>query len=237
MPNAASPPGSDAEFDYRKAAGKKEDRFSLHGLYINRYVNRPLASPLVRLLFRTRATPNQVTVAAFVLSLAGAGFFFLGKPWSFLAGGILAQLSSIVDCADGMLARARGQSSEFGGTLDLVLDRTGELFLMGGAVIGDFLFRRATLFLILGLMAAAIYFLQTTLYYLIKAYEGDQRKGEVAENRGWLMALLLVFGAAVRFDIGILVLLAYAACASAYLIIRFLRMRGREPRPGVTGKA
>ena len=236
MPKETSRPASDAEFDYRRAAGKKEDRFSLRGLYINRFVNRPLASPLVRLLFRTRVTPNQVTVAAFVLNLIGAGLFILGKTWAFAAGGVLAQLSSIVDCADGMLARARGHTSEFGGTLDLVLDRTGELFLMGGAFVGDFLFRREILFLILGLLATAIYFLQTTLYYLIKAYEGDRRKGEVAENRGWLMALLLVFGLAGRFDLGGLVLLAYSACACAYLILRFVRRRGREPGTNIDSK-
>jgi len=118
MPDETSPRNSAAEFDYRLAVAKEESRWTLKAFRINRFLNRPIASLIVRALFRTRVTPNQVTVAGFLVGLAGAGFFLTGERWPVAVGGALAQLSSIIDCADGMLARSRGQESEFGAALE-----------------------------------------------------------------------------------------------------------------------
>jgi CDP-L-myo-inositol myo-inositolphosphotransferase len=47
-------------------------------------------------------------------------------------GGILAQLSSIVDGADGDLARLKGMTSAFGGFFDAVLDRYADAAILMG---------------------------------------------------------------------------------------------------------
>lgn len=225
MPKDASRPASSAEYDHGLALAKEEDRWILPALRINRYFNRPLASLIVRALFRTRVTPNQVTWAGFLLGLAGAGCFLAGSRGAFLAGGMLAQLSSIVDCADGMLARARGRTSEYGAALDIVLDRVGEFALIVAASLGHFRRFGSHRLLAAGLLAAALYFLQLTLFYLIKAYRKDPRLAETAENRAWLMALIAVFAAADRVDIGIYVLLAASSAVVAYLLAEFLFLR------------
>jgi phosphatidylglycerophosphate synthase len=52
-----------------------------------------------------------------------------------IAGGLLAQLSSIIDGVDGSLARLKGMSSAFGGFLDSILDRYADMLVMLGLTI------------------------------------------------------------------------------------------------------
>lgn len=221
MPDETSPPASAAKFDYRLAVAKEESRWTLKALRINRFLNRPLASLIVRALFRTRITPNQVTVAGFFVGLAGAGLFLTGERWLVAAGGLLAQMSSIIDCADGMLARSRGQESEFGAALDLILDRIGEFLLLTCAAAGLYGRTGRVLWLGLGLLAAGLYNLQLSLYYLVKLLRRDSKLADAAENRAWLMVLIAAFGLAGRVDLGIYVLLAAASVIIAFILADF----------------
>jgi phosphatidylglycerophosphate synthase len=223
MPNATSSPASLAKPGLPNIPGKEEGRHGVRQLGINRAVNRPLAGLLVRALYATRVTPNQVTLAAFVIGLAGALFFLGGRPWAFAVGGVLVQLSSIVDCADGMLARARGQTSEFGATLDLLLDRLNEFFLMIACALGYFFYSRKGWLLGLGLAGTALYFLETTVFYLLNGARGLARRGETSEERGWLMFGLFFFGLTGRIDIAILVLPFFAAATVAFMVVDFCR--------------
>jgi len=223
MRNGSSPRGSEASFNYAVSTAKSENKFSPWFLQLNKRVNRPIASLLVRAIFRTRITPNQVTVASFFIGLAGAGSFALATRVSFLVGGILAQLSSIVDCADGMLARARGTMSDFGAFLDLLLDRVNEFFLIAAAVLGHYRQFGRELDLVLGIFALGLYFLLTTQFYLAKNLLGDARRGEAAENRAWLMFLIGLFGVVNRMDWGIIVLLVISIGGNIGLLFRFFR--------------
>ncbi len=152
------------KFDYRKSVQKIEDKYILAFLRIDKYLNRPIASLIVRAVFRTGVTPNQLTYLAFALGLASAYFFSRGTVSAFLVGGILIQASSIMDNADGMLARARDQMSEFGAQLDIYLDRVNEFFLVTGVVLGEYRYQGNVTTLILGFAAMGIYFLQVTLF-------------------------------------------------------------------------
>ena len=87
MRNERFSPESAAEFDYEKSVRKSEDKFVWKYLQINKYLNRPAASLLVRAVFRTRVTPNQLTYAAFVIGLAGSYFLFRGRGAALVAGG------------------------------------------------------------------------------------------------------------------------------------------------------
>jgi phosphatidylglycerophosphate synthase len=234
MPSATSSRESAPDLRDTRSLGKKEDRFSIPGLGINRFLNRPLAGLLVRLLYPTRVTPNQVTVAAFLVGLGGAAFFFSGRPWAFMLGGILAQLSSIVDCADGMLARARGQESAYGAALDLLLDRINEYFLLTGMALGYYRFSGRSGLLVLGLLGTAAYFLQTTIFYLMSNHGGRAQKGEIAEDRGWLIFVIFLFGVTRRIDLATYVLPPLAFVAMLILLVDFHRTRGRAGagRPG-----
>lgn len=100
--------------------------------YISRYLNRRVSDPLARLLVRTPATPNQVSLAAFGIAVGSLVGFLFGLN---IVGGLLAQLSSVVDGADGSLARLKGMSSDFGGFLDAVLDRYADILIVLGLTL------------------------------------------------------------------------------------------------------
>jgi phosphatidylglycerophosphate synthase len=82
-------------------------------------VFRPLAHPLVLLLARLRVPPPLVVAAAGVAGLAAA--VELGRG-SLLAAALLVQLKTLLDNADGQLARLTGRTSAFGRYLDSEVD-------------------------------------------------------------------------------------------------------------------
>jgi phosphatidylglycerophosphate synthase len=82
-------------------------------------VFRPLAHPLVLLLARLRVPPPLVVVAAGAAGIAAA--VELGRG-SLLAAALLVQLKTLLDNADGQLARLTGRTSAFGRYLDSEVD-------------------------------------------------------------------------------------------------------------------
>jgi phosphatidylglycerophosphate synthase len=80
---------------------------------------RPLAHPLVLGLARLRVPPPLVVAAAGVAGFAAA--VELGRS-SLLAAALLIQLKTLLDNADGQLARLTGRTSAFGRYLDSEVD-------------------------------------------------------------------------------------------------------------------
>jgi phosphatidylglycerophosphate synthase len=103
---------------------------------IDRWVNRPLGRPLARWLVRTPVTPNQVTVVSIAIGLAAAACFASGSPPAAIAGALLFQLTAIVDCIDGAMARAGLRESSLGEWLDMVGDQVVHVALFGGIGVG-----------------------------------------------------------------------------------------------------
>ena len=92
-------------------------------------VFRPLAHPLVLLFARLRVPPPFVVVAAGLAGLAGA--VELGRG-SLLAAALLVQLKTLLDNADGQLARLTGRISAFGRYLDSEVDLLVNAALFAG---------------------------------------------------------------------------------------------------------
>jgi phosphatidylglycerophosphate synthase len=84
------------------------------------------------------ATPNQVTIGSFAIGLYAAFLFAQGDTWSLIAGAILLQVSIIVDCVDGELARYTRKFSELGAWLDAITDRVKEYAVFLGLAYGAF---------------------------------------------------------------------------------------------------
>ena len=82
-------------------------------------VFRPLAHPLVLLLARLRVPPPLVVLAAGGAGIAAA--VELGRG-SLLLAALLVQLKTLLDNADGQLARLTGRASAFGRYLDSEVD-------------------------------------------------------------------------------------------------------------------
>jgi phosphatidylglycerophosphate synthase len=97
----------------------------------NRFVARPLAAVLVLPLARTRVTPNQITFASLVLFAAAAALLLTLPDCAglLIAVGVL-ELSYVLDCADGQLARLRGTSSPVGAHLDFLMDELKAFMLV-----------------------------------------------------------------------------------------------------------
>jgi phosphatidylglycerophosphate synthase len=82
-------------------------------------VFRPLAHPLVLALARLRVPPPVVVVAAGLAGIVAA--VELGRG-SLLAAALLVQLKTLLDNADGQLARLTERTSSFGRYLDSEVD-------------------------------------------------------------------------------------------------------------------
>ena len=98
----------------------------------NRFYRYPLARLLVRGLVNTPVTPNQLSfVQPF---LAGAAGYLLTFPdrRHLVLGAALFEIRSVLDCADGTLARARGQESPGGHAVDAIADWLATALLYAG---------------------------------------------------------------------------------------------------------
>ena len=208
----------------QKSAPKNGNDISSPYVRVNRYINRPAASIIVRALIRTRVTPNQVSVCSFLLGVLAAFFFALGGHAYFILGGISIQMSSIVDCADGMLARARDESSEYGMFLDLFLDRLVEFFLLLGISYGLYRTSGDTKLLVLGLLAAILYFLEISLFNIILRLHGDRQKSNTSELRALFLLFIMFFALLNILDIGVFIFIGASLLINILLIYHFLRM-------------
>jgi phosphatidylglycerophosphate synthase len=94
------------------------------------WVCRPPAAVFVYFLRNTPITPNQVTfLSALVAAASGAMFALLpGHLWLVLAA-LVFELSFVLDCADGQLARLRKTSSPLGHLLDFLMDEIKAMFI------------------------------------------------------------------------------------------------------------
>lgn len=97
---------------------------------------RKFSKLLTWLAVRVNATPNQVTLISFAIGLYSAFCFTKGTFFQTLLGAALLQLSIIVDCVDGELARYTRKFSKLGAWLDAVTDRVKEYMVFLGLAIG-----------------------------------------------------------------------------------------------------
>ncbi|HEY7372507.1 MAG TPA: CDP-alcohol phosphatidyltransferase family protein [Polyangia bacterium] len=107
-----------------------------HDIIWNRLVARPLAAAIVVPLARTGITPNQVTFLTLPVFLAGAALLALMPTWGALVGGAaIIELSYVLDCADGQLARLKGTSSPVGAHLDFLMDELKAFALVAAIAV------------------------------------------------------------------------------------------------------
>jgi archaetidylinositol phosphate synthase len=89
---------------------------------INTYLLRPLAGLVVRALYKTRVTPNQVTAASTIAGLIAALVYLNSTPLAVACAGLLVTAKDVLDSADGQLARAKEQYSRIGRFFDSIGD-------------------------------------------------------------------------------------------------------------------
>ena len=131
-----------------KLANRANDGF--FSVFFLRRVSKLLTWSAVKI----GATPNQVTLASFAIGLYAAYLFALGDTWSLIGGAILLQVSIIVDCVDGELARYTRKFSELGAWLDAITDRVKEYAVFLGLAYGAFVQQGQNLWLLAAVLMA-----------------------------------------------------------------------------------
>lgn len=91
-----------------------------------------ITAPIVSVMVSTGITPNALTVTGFLISVV-AGAVIAGE-YLILGAGLML-FAGVFDMLDGSLARAKGQTTKFGGILDSTLDRLAEAAILMGLLI------------------------------------------------------------------------------------------------------
>lgn len=102
----------------------------------NLYVCRPVAAVFVHAAAETRVTPNQITLASLVVAVFAAVLLVLLPGFVGLAVAVVVfELSYVLDCADGMLARLRNQQSTAGHLFDFLMDEIKAFAILGASAV------------------------------------------------------------------------------------------------------
>jgi phosphatidylglycerophosphate synthase len=181
------------------------------------------------LVYNTSITPNGLTYFSFFLGLLGAFFLSRGEYLYFILGGVSIQLSSILDCSDGMLARSKNMCSRFGSHLDILLDRIMDFMMMVGMSVGVYLSSSDKNLLILGFLAAGLYLLHVNLFYITNSFRQNEERGQSGEARALMLLLVMVFSIANHLDIAIYLLLAETIIVNVVRTIYFISL-GRKDK-------
>jgi phosphatidylglycerophosphate synthase len=220
---------SETEFSFERAMKRVESYPFLHRfLPVDRFIVRPPASLVVKAVFRTEVTPNQLTMSSLFFAIVAGLTYTGGRPGYFMAAGVLVLISTILDASDGMLARAKGMTSRYGAYLDLFLDRIADFVVLAGATYGYFKYTRNTAFLAFGLVTIGLYFLQLGLYYINQLYTRTEKNGEGAEAKSLAAFYIFLVSLARRPDLALVGVFIMALTGTAVKIVRFLA-KGRDP--------
>lgn len=110
----------------RLQANRLDDGFT------STFVVRKLAKPITRFALRVGLSPNAITLVSFLIGLGAATMFAVGGWWWTLAAALALQLSLIVDCVDGEVARSTRKFTALGAWLDASTDRVKEILVYAG---------------------------------------------------------------------------------------------------------
>jgi phosphatidylglycerophosphate synthase len=172
-------------YDYKKSL-----KSGLSDELINTHLLRPLAGLIVRALYRTSITPNQVTIASTIAGFVAAGLYLKGEAFTTAIAGLCVTLKDVLDSADGQLARAKQQFSRRGRFLDSLGDFVVDVAVFGA--IGSVLFSssgdwRMIVLSILGLIGITLrvsyhVFYQTSFLHLDDQYQVNRVTEDITIN-------------------------------------------------------
>jgi 1L-myo-inositol 1-phosphate cytidylyltransferase / CDP-L-myo-inositol myo-inositolphosphotransferase len=103
---------------------------------VDRTFNRPCGRVLSKLLVWTPVSPNTVSIISILIGVVAAWLFADGDYAKAIGAAILFQISAIVDCVDGDIARVAFKESALGKWLDLAGDQVVHVSVFGGIALG-----------------------------------------------------------------------------------------------------
>jgi phosphatidylglycerophosphate synthase len=138
--------------DFRRAEAALESTLGIPvDSGADRYLHRRGSRWLTRLLVHTPVTPNQVSLLSLAIGLGAIWCFWRATPASAPLGILLYALATVVDHADGEIARLTFQESAFGANLDWTIDT----IIHAGIVLGIGVTAGGPFMVAIGVMGAA----------------------------------------------------------------------------------
>lgn len=104
--------------------------------FFDLFFYRPLAFLLVKIVYPTTITPNQLTIIAIIIGLSSGCVYATGLPNAGIYGAILFMFYNVFDCSDGMLARLKKNGTHAGRIIDGVADYISTAAVFVGLGIG-----------------------------------------------------------------------------------------------------
>ncbi len=145
---------------------------------VNIYIHEPLAKRLVSVLENTFITPNQVTYFSVLVGFISGYSFSQGNWETSVVGGILLELTLVLDCVDGQLARAKNMASDLGRLIDGIAGYFAYLAIVLGIIFGYPDFQTALIIIAVFTILRAVsydYCKQTLGTMVLKGYDGMER--------------------------------------------------------------
>jgi phosphatidylglycerophosphate synthase len=155
-----------------------------------------LTGGLIACYRRVGITPNQLTVLGFAIAVLAALLVARGHAWSAIA---VWWLGRLVDGTDGILARATGKVSDFGGYLDITLDMAAYSLM----VLGFYFWQPR--FAVLWMITLILYILAITSALSLGALE--RARGMDDDNRSLKLAAGLAEGGETGISYTLMLLL------------------------------
>ena len=95
-----------------------------------------LLKPVAVIIGKFGIKPNHITVMGLILTFWAAWFIYNKEIY---LGFFIGLIASLLDGADGLVARVTGTSSKRGGYLDAVLDRYADCIAFGALILGGWM--------------------------------------------------------------------------------------------------
>jgi phosphatidylglycerophosphate synthase len=100
---------------------------------IHSYIHRPISLEIIRLIWNTNITANQITIFRVIINILALISFSYGTLNGFIIGFIAFQVNEILDHVDGMYSRLKKQTSKVGAFLEVTFD---DLFASSQGLLG-----------------------------------------------------------------------------------------------------
>ena len=107
--------------------------------FVDRFFNRKVSRWFTRIFLAIGLSPNVITILAALIGLVAAAGFGIGTYSAGIAAALLFQLSAVIDCCDGEVARLTFTESPFGAWLDIAMDNVVHMAIFAGIAVGSYL--------------------------------------------------------------------------------------------------
>jgi CDP-L-myo-inositol myo-inositolphosphotransferase len=192
---------------------------------ISKWVNRKISTRITKLLLNVNVSPNAVSFISFLISILSGLLFMVGVYLFVLLGGIVAQLSSIIDGCDGEIARIKYRRSQYGGWLDACLDRYADAFIIFGMAYGYWLLNFGGLVWIIAFAALIGTFMNSYTAVRYKSSFKKKTSSRLKIRIGRDVRLFIIMVGAILNQI-LPTLIFLALLTNTENIRRFIKMRG-----------